>query len=156
MNDATIKMLVAEAVRLDREIEGAKTRLKEIKAELINAACKREDAERVATEGGGWSWTAQGADGAIARVTVPGPALRSTIDPATKVGAKILARFGDAVKRLFVKRVVYVPVPEFRALVEQEFAPAQASKLIESCEQDRQPSVSFETAERAAGKAVNQ
>ena len=61
MNDATIKMLVAEAVRLDREIEGAKTRLKEIKAELINAACKREDAERVATEGGGWSWTAQGA-----------------------------------------------------------------------------------------------
>jgi hypothetical protein len=148
MTPAALQSLVTQAVELDREIHDLTDRLKLLKGELITEACARPDAERPATDGGGWSWTAPGKDGCVARVIAPAAKLRSTLDPDTKAHAKILARFGDAAKRLFTKRVVMVPVTEFRAAVEQEFPPAQAAKLIETCETDSNPRVEFETAER--------
>lgn len=145
----TIATIVAEAVALDRELKDKTKRLKELKAYLVTEALSRPLAEHVATDGGGTSWIATGNDGCIARVTFPGPQLKSSIDPATKSGYKLLAKFGDAVRKLFDKHVVYKPVDDFRALVEQEFTPRQAEKLIAECESERAPSVSFETKEAA-------
>jgi hypothetical protein len=145
----TITAIVTEAVALDREIRDLTRRLKELKAHLITEATARPLAEHVATDGGGSSWIANGADGCVARVTFPGPQLKSSIDPSTKTGEKLLTMFGDAVKSLFRKHVVYKPVDDFRTIVEQEFTPRQAEKLIAACESERAPSVSFETKDSA-------
>jgi len=74
-----IKNLVTEAVSLDREISEQTDRLKEIKAQLVEAARERED-ELVPTDGGGLRWTAEGSDGCIALVNFPAPSLKSKID----------------------------------------------------------------------------
>jgi hypothetical protein len=150
MTKTTLENLVTEAVSLDREIREQQARLKQLKGDLIGEACRQRLENLTPTDGDGWSWTCEGRDGCIARVTMPGRALKAAIDPATKAGEKLLARFGDAVKKLFTKHVVYKPVSEFRALVEQDWPPAQATKLIEACESERPPAVSFETTDRTA------
>ena len=74
-----LQNLVTEAVSLDREISDQTERLKEIKAQLVEAARERED-ELVPTDGGGLRWTAEGNDGCIARVNFPAPSLKSKIE----------------------------------------------------------------------------
>lgn len=147
MSPTQLQQLVTDAVALDREIRVKQDALKVLKAELIAEACARPDAERVATEGGGWSWTAPGADGCIARVTASGPKLRDTFDPTVPKTAKLLARFGSLhrVLKFFRKEVVFRPRAGFRDLVEQEFAPATADRLLAACASDTAPRVSFET-----------
>jgi hypothetical protein len=144
--------IVDEAVRLDRQITEKKKRLAELKADLITMAVKAPDDERLATEGGGWTWVLEGEDENVAVVTLPGPSLRTAIDPSTKIGAKILDRFGPARRHCFHRRVIYAPLEDFRARVEQEFPPAQAQKLIEACEKETEPRVSFETVDRTVAK----
>jgi hypothetical protein len=152
MNDAATRALVAEAVSLDRQIAEWQQRLKDLKGDLIERACKRPESDRIATEGGGWTWTAEGNDGCVCQVIMPGPKLRTTFDPKVKAHEKILARFGDAVKSLFTKRMVYDAVENFRAAVENDFPPAQAAKLIAACETQSEARVAFQTADRTAVK----
>jgi hypothetical protein len=149
MNPTTLQNLVTEAVNLDREIHELTDRLKVVKGELVAVACARDrETERVGTDGGGWSWTAPGRDGCIARVIMPGRKLRATFDPEVKAHARVLAKFGDAVKRCFIRRTVLAPLDDFRARVETEFPPAVADKLITACETESTPRVEFETTER--------
>ena len=71
MTDNILKSLVTEAVSLDREINEKTDRLKELKAELVAEARSRES-ELASTDSGGRRWTAEGSDGCIARVNLPG------------------------------------------------------------------------------------
>jgi hypothetical protein len=148
MNKLSMGVLVMEAVTLDREINEMQARLKALKGELIEHACQLPDAERAATDGGGWTAILRGNDGCVASVIAPAPKLRNSLDPEVKAHAKILDKFGDARKRVFDKRTVFVLIKDFRAAVEQEFPPAVAAKLIEACETQSEPRVAFETADR--------
>jgi len=151
MTPISLQNLVTEAVELDREIRELQEQLKRAKNTLVCVACEKErERERTATDGGGWSWTAPGKDGCIARVVAPAPKLRASLDPDVKAHAKILARFGDAAKTLFKKRLVFDLLDDFRERVATDFPPAQAEKLITACETESKPRVEFETTERPA------
>lgn len=153
MKPSELQNIVTEAVALDRRIQELTRSLKALKGALIEEACRPErEAERTATDGGGWSWTAPGADGCIARVTAPAPKLRAAFDPTVTKTAKLLARFGSLkrITKFFSKETVFRPREDFRALVEQDFAPATAAKLIAACESESTPRVEFETADREA------
>ena len=114
MHETKLRQLVAEAVSLDREISLQQDRLKEMKARLVTEAQSRID-EAAETEGGGKAITFQGLNGDVARVNIPGPALRSKIDSEGKAVEKIKTAAGKYFESLFVPSVVYVPIECFRA-----------------------------------------
>jgi hypothetical protein len=142
-----LQNLVTEAVSLDREISEQTERLKEIKAQLVEAARERED-ELVPTDGGGLRWTAEGHDGCIARVNFPAPSLKSKIDGEGKPIEKIKQLAGALFSRLFIPTISFKPVENFRDESRALLAKADASKLIKLCQTESAPRVSFETAER--------
>ena len=144
-----IKNLVTEAVSLDREISEQTDRLKEIKAQLVEAARERED-ELVPTDGGGLRWTAEGNDGCIARVNFPAPSLKSKIEGEGKPIRKIKELAGAVFSRLFIPTITFKPVENFRDEAKALLAKADANKLIKLCQTESAPRVSFETTERSA------
>jgi hypothetical protein len=149
MNDTKLRELVAEAVGLDREISLQQDRLKEMKARLVIEAQSRLD-EAAETEGGGKAIVFQGLAGDVARVNIPGPALKSKIDSEGKVAEKIKAAAGPFFESLFVPAVAYVPIEGFRA--EAAALLGQASgRLVKLCETESRPRVCFETKECGAG-----
>jgi hypothetical protein len=143
-----IQNLVTEAVSLDREISDQTERLKEIKAQLVEAARERED-ELVPTDGGGLRWTAEGNDGCIARVNFPAPSLKSKIDGEGKPIEKIRQLAGAVFSRLFIPTITFKPVENFRDEARALLAKTEANKLIKLCQSESAPRVSFETAERS-------
>ena len=147
-----LKNLVTEAVSLDREISEHTDRLKEIKALLVDAARERTH-EHTPTDGGGQRWTAEGADGCIARVNFPAPAMKSKIEGEGKAIEKIKQLAGTAFNRLFVPTISYKPVENFREETTALLAKTYAGKLIKLCQTESAPRVSFETAERPATTA---
>jgi hypothetical protein len=151
LEPAVLESLVDAAVKLDRQIKDDTRRLRDLKAQLMVEA-SLHPADHGTTEGGGSSWTFTGRSGNIVRVIFPAPQLRSSFDPENKTHAKILAKFGDLLGKLFGKRVVYKPLDDFRARVEMELPPARAAKLIAACETESDPKVTFETAESLEAK----
>jgi hypothetical protein len=145
MNEIKLRQLVAEAVSLDREISLQQDRLKEMKARLVTEAQSRID-EAAGTEGGGKAITFQGLNGDVARINIPGPALRSKIDSEGKAVEKIKTAAGKHFESLFVPSVVYVPIESFRAEAAALLGSA-APKLIKLCETESRPRVCFETKE---------
>jgi hypothetical protein len=145
MNESKLRQLVAEAVILDREISLQQDRLKEMKARLVTEAQSRLD-EAAETEGGGKAITFHGRNGDVARVNIPGPALKSKIDSESKAAEKIKTVAGQYFGSLFVPSVVYLPIESFRAEAALLLGSA-ASKLIKLCETESRPRVCFETKE---------
>lgn len=144
MTNTTLKNKVTEAVSLDREIAESTERLKALKAELITEAQSRRE-EHTRTDGGGSSWTFEGADGCVCRVTLPAPKLRGSIRPG-KALDKIQQLAGRFFPRLFEQAPAYVPVQDFRAHA-AELMGKDARRLISACESKSSPTVSFETKE---------
>jgi hypothetical protein len=149
MNDTKLRQLVAEAVSLDREICLQQDRLKDMKAWLVIEARSRLE-EAAESGGGGKAITFQGLAGDIARVNIPGPALKSKIDGEGKPFQKIKGAAGRFFQSLFVPSVVYVPIEGFRSEAATLLGPA-APKLIKLCETESRPRVCFETKETAHG-----
>jgi hypothetical protein len=107
-----LQNLVTEAVSLDREISDQTERLKELKAQLVEAARERED-ELTPTDGGGLRWTAEGNDGGIARVNFPAPSLKSKIEGEGKPIEKIKRLAGAVFSRLFIPTISSSPSKTF-------------------------------------------
>ncbi len=152
MNETKLRQLVAEAVSLDREICLQQDRLKEMKARLVTEAQSRID-EAAGTEGGGKAIIFQGLNGDVARVNIPGPALRSKIDSEGKAVEKIKTAAGKYFESLFVPSVVYVPIECFRAEAATLLGGA-APRLIKLCETESRPRVCFETKETSNAAKV--
>jgi hypothetical protein len=131
MNDMKLKQLVAEAVGLDREIALQQDRLKDLKARLVVEARARLD-EAAETDGGGRAITFPGLEGDIARVNIPGPALKSKIESEGRPFERIRAVAGK------------LPVEGFRTEAAGLLG-VSASKLIKLCETESRPRVCFET-----------
>jgi hypothetical protein len=144
-----LQNLISEAVSLDREISDQTERLKEIKAQLVEAARERED-ELVPTDGGGLRWTSEGNDGCIARVNFPAPSLKSKIDGEGKPIDKIKQLAGTVFCRLFIPTSTFKLVENFRDEARALLAKGEANKLIKLCQTESAPRVSFETTERGA------
>ena len=153
MTDSKLKLLVAQAVRLDRAISRLQEKLKLLKSQIAAEAETRED-EQVKTEGGGTSITFEGAGGCIARVTASGRALKAALKADDKNFAKIKAACGQWFARLFTPEVVHVPVENFRKQAVELLGAAEAKQLIKLCENAGKTSVSFETKEPAAAAAA--
>jgi hypothetical protein len=99
------------------------------------------------TDGGGSRWTASGTDGCIARVNFPAPALLSHIATEDETFDKIIALAGESLDDLFESRHYLKPVTDFREEVADALPRGSAAQLIELCQVECSPRVSFETAE---------
>ena len=143
MTKVAIMQMVENAIVLDREIAEKEEELKALKESLIQEAAKAK--ERTETDGGGWSVVFEGSAGNIARVTQPGPKLKSSIDGEKVPGAKVLTLVGKLKDELFTPRLTYVPVENFRARTEELFAPGLAARIIQGCESKSAAAVAFET-----------
>jgi len=146
MNEAQLKKLVNEAVILHRDIAAHSERLKALKADLIREA-RRHKEDFMITDGGGSRWTACGTDGCIARVNFPAPALLSHIDTEDETFDKIIAIAGESLDELFDSRHYLKPIADFRDEVAAALPRRTAAQLIELCQVECSPRVSFETAE---------
>lgn len=147
MNDTKLKSIVTEAVSLDRQIADLTDRLKTLKADLVTEGALRIE-EHTETSGGGSSWTVEGNDGCIARITFPARKLKSSIPGEGSAIAKIREAAGKFFAHLFHQVPAYKPVADFRE-VAAGYLGRDAKKLIKLCESTSTPSVSFETKEPA-------
>lgn len=147
MNTTTRQTIVDEAVTLVRQIKKDSDRLKALKLDLIEEA-KSSPWECIATEGGGKSWTAEGKDGSVARVTFPADSLSSEIKEGEPIMEKIRKLTGKVFDRLFRPSVSYRPVAEFRAEAVTLLGEIAGNQLIDLCESETSPRLSFETVRR--------
>ena len=146
MTEIQLKRLVSEAVFLHRDITIRNERLKTIKSDLVREA-RRHEHEFTRTDNGGSRWTATGNDGCIARVNFPAPALLSHISTEDEMFDKVLALAGESLDDLFDSRHYLKPVAEFRDKASAALPRRTAAELIELCQTNCSPRVSFETAE---------
>ncbi len=147
MTTNKLKATVSESVALDREIAEKTERLKELKSDLVTEAALRAE-EHTETAGGGKSWTAEGNDGCVVRVTFPAARLKSTIAGEGSAIEKVRALAGRWFTTLFAQVPAYKPIVGFREQAEQCLG-KDARKLIKACEAASSPTVSFETKEAA-------
>lgn len=147
MTNCKLRSIIAEAVALDREITESKARLAEIEDQLKAEAETRAE-EHKPTDGGGWSWTAEGADGCIARVTQEGGKLKASISSDKDIGrAKDIC--GVVVfSQLFEPRVQFKLVADFRDRAAVALGKS-AAKLIKAFSTKGNRKVSYETKEAA-------
>ncbi len=126
-----------------------KTPLAVLRTRLDNGASEAElrEEEHTDTAGGGHSWTVEGNDGCIVRVTFPAPRLKATIAGEGKAIEKIRALAGAAFTRLFLQVPAYKPTDSFRPEAEALLGSSASRKLIRACETASSPTVSFETKE---------
>jgi hypothetical protein len=146
MTEAQLKKFVNEAVALHRDIVARTEQLKIMKADLVREARLHEN-DFTPTNNGGSRWTATGTDGCIARVNFPAPALLSHIETEDEAFDKILALAGESLDELFDSRHFLKPVADFRDEVAAALPRRAAAQLIELCQVECSPRVSFETAE---------
>jgi len=144
MTHTKLTSLVTEAVALDRDVREKVDRLTGLKDLLKQEASTRNE-EHAATETGGWSWTAAGTDGCIARVTQEGGKLKSAIS-SDKDLAKLREIAGPLFTQLFEPRVSYKPLPGIRDRAAQLLGKA-AGKLLKAITGSGQTNVAFETKE---------
>jgi hypothetical protein len=141
MTDAKLKVLVSEAVVLDRKIRELMNELKEVKDRLIAEAESRPE-EHTETDGGGSAWAIAGQAGDLARVSFPAPTLKSSIPGEGKTIEKIRQVCGNSFIKLFLQVPAYKPMPEFRKAAAEE---GLGRKLLSLVETETKPRVSFET-----------
>jgi len=142
MTTNKLQALVTEAVSLDRKVAGMQDRLTHIKTQLRAEADTRPD-EHTPTDLGGWSWTAEGHDGCIARVTVDGGKLKSSISTDKDIAkAKDLA--GPVFSQLFEPKLSYILVSGFRERATTLLGKA-APRLIKTFTGTGAVKVAFET-----------
>jgi hypothetical protein len=146
MKEAALQILVAEAIALDRQVKDLTEQLKERKEQLVIEAQSRED-ELTATEGGGRTISFKSINGEVARVTFPADELKSKIDGEGKAIEKVRALAGKFFDQLFRPALAYRPIEGFREAARLVLEKPVAKKLIDACEKDSSPRVSFETAE---------
>ena len=146
MTEAQLKKLVDEAVSLHRALATYSERLKTLKADLIREA-QRHKEDFTIIENGGSRWTACGTDGCIARVNFPAPALLSHVNTDDEIFDKILALAGESLDYLFESCHYVKPIADFRDEVAAALPRRAATQLIELCQVECSPRVSFETAE---------
>jgi hypothetical protein len=146
MTETQLKKLVNEAVSLHRALTTYSERLKALKADLIREA-RRHKEDFIITDGGGSRWTACGTDGCIARVNFPAPALLSHVDTEDETFDKIIALAGQSLDELFDSRHYLKPIADFRDKAADALSKRSAAQLIELCQVECSPRVSFETAE---------
>lgn len=149
MNDKKLSELVTAAVNLDRQIKLLTSELKGMKETLTTEAESRPE-ERAATDGGGWSWEGKGSDGCVARVTMPGPALKASIDGEGDAIDKVRVLAGSHFGRLFMQAPKYKLVAGFREEAESLLGRA-AGKLVKLVTTKGRPQVAFETKNGEAG-----
>lgn len=145
MNEKELKKLVDSAVLLHREISTKTEQLKALKADLIEQARLNPEA-LVSTQGGGKRWTAKGNDGCIARVNFPAPSLVSEIEAETDFAKKLQAIAGEKFRRLFNSVRIFQPTEDFRTQAAALLPASKAETLVQLCENESSPRVSFETA----------
>jgi len=145
MTEPRLRRLIDEAIQLDREIETLKADLAEIETMLKQEAESRDE-EHQATDGGGWSWTAEGADGHVCRVTREGDKLKSSISSEKDVAAIKIA-CGTHFADLFTPGISYRPVDGIRDKAPVRLGPAQARKLIKLITGAGRVRVAYETKE---------
>ena len=151
MNNTAIQTIVDKALFLDREIASLTRQLTEIKGQLVVEARSHSN-EFTLTPGGGKSWTTQGSDGAIARVTFPGKSLRAKIEAEGKAIEKIRAAAGKMFQRLFTPVLSYQPIAGFRDEAVSLLGEDDGKTLTRLCETASKPRVSFEVVERKEDK----
>lgn len=150
MTDQKLKLLVAEAIELDRNINDGQERLKEIKALLATEAESRAD-EATATDGGGTS-IEFASEGGVARVTTAGATLKSSVKAEGRDIEKIKAAADRHFSRLFETVLAYKPVENFRDEAASLLGP-KAAKLVKLVTNPGKTTVSFETKEKAVAAA---
>ncbi len=143
MTTTKLMQLIDTTIKLDRELREQAETLKSYKKLIADEAATRAD-EHAATDGGGWSWTLSGSDGAVCRVTMPAPSLKSDIDGEGKTIEKVRAAAGAHFSRLFMQAPKYKLVPGFRDAAATLLG-RSAGKLIKLCTTISSPKVSFET-----------
>jgi hypothetical protein len=148
MKTSTLQNKIARAVIVDRQVAELTRELKSLKADLILEGLSRQDDHDI-TEGGGSSWTFEGADGCAVRVTYPAPKLRASLNPETKGFDKIRKLCGKVFQDLYTPAMVFKPVDKFRTLAVELLGKAAGNKLISATESDSAPQVAFETKEAA-------
>ena len=79
--------------------------------------------------------------------------LKSKIKGDGKPVEKIKQLAGTAFSRLFIPTINLKPVENFRDEAKALLAKTEANKLIELCQTESAPRVSFETAERSVATA---
>jgi hypothetical protein len=148
MTPQKLRNIIAEAVSLDRQIAEQQNRLDEIKT-LLKTEAETRTEEHGPTDGGGWSWISEGADGCVVRVTQEGPKLKSSISTDKDLAkVKELVANERLFGQLFLPKVSYKPIESFRDAAEQLLGKA-AAKLIKSITGKGSVRVSFETKEAA-------
>ena len=147
MTTTKLRNTVAEAVSLDRQIHDLQSRLDDLEALLINEAGSRPE-EQTPTEGGGWSWTAEGADGCVVRVTRTGPQLKATISTDKDI-AKAKDICGPQFLSVFEVKLAYKLGPNFRAAAERILGEKLAAKLVKTFSGPGRGSIAYETKEAA-------
>jgi hypothetical protein len=145
MIESKLRILITEAVVLDRAIAAQSERLKEMKAQIAAEAETRKE-EATKTDGGGRSISFEGVDGCTARIVTAGPTLLATIKPDNKKLSKIKDAAHGLFARLFDTEMSYRPVFEFRDQA-RTLLGVQAAPLIKLCETAGKTTVSFETKE---------
>lgn len=123
MNDE-LRPLIRRGRDLDQQIKSSTDELKKIKARLITAGAGEY----------------AGTDGAKALVIFPAPSLKPNEDAIREV--KRIAGPKKFLK-LFVETVVLTPVKGFREVAAALLEPDAAADVIEACEQESSPRVSF-------------
>jgi hypothetical protein len=143
MTTTKLMQLIDTTIALDRELREKGETLKSHKKLIASEAATRAD-EHAATDGGGWSWTLSGSDGALCRVTMPAPSLKSDIDGEGKTIEKVREVAGAHFARLFMQAPKYKLVSGFRDSAAMLLGKS-AAKLIKLCTTMSSPKVSFET-----------
>ncbi len=144
MTDQKLRLLIGQAVRLDRAIARLQDKLKMLKAQITAEADTRAD-EAVPTDGGGTSITFEGSGGCIARVTESGRPLKAALKADDKNFSKIKEACGAFFTRLFLPEIVHKPVEKFREQARELLGETEGRKLIRLCEGKGKTSVAFET-----------
>ena len=147
MTTNKLRNLVTEAVSLDRQQSEIEARLAEIKEQLIAEADTRPD-EHTATDGGGWSWTAEGTDGCIARITQAGPTLKSSISTDKDIErAKTIC--GPLFLSIFTVKISYKLGRDFREVATRLLGPINAARLVKAFSARGKTTINYETKEAA-------
>ncbi len=145
MTDHKLRLLVTEAVKIDRSIALLEEQLKHLKRQIADEAKTRGE-EASSTDGGGSSIVFEGDDGCVARVTRAGATLKSGFKQDDKKLPKIREAARGLFARLFDAETVYKPVANFRDQA-AELLGKDAAKLVRLCQSDGKTTVSFETKE---------
>lgn len=149
MTETTIKRKIARAIELKQIAAVIDQELDEIKTELVIEAEGRGE-EHEPTEGGGWSWRHEDAEGHTVCVTQPTPKLKATLDPEAANFAKIKETAGRAWSLLFYQKPAWGLVDEFRVRCLANLDQPIAKKLIKLVTSASSIKVSFEVAKKEA------